>query len=530
MKLPKYITVFAASVALLCSSCNDMEQPPRNKYTDANFWSAERAEYMVNMAYSQMYSAGKMFSDIALSDDMVYTRGGDQYSIRTGTANAAAGLFSSEWSNLYGGIKTCHVFLENIDLLQDVDASVKARMVAEVRFIRAFLYFRLTNFYGAIPFFTSDISLDEANVIGRTPREEVITFVQQELNEIIDVLPSRNELSEADNGRITQAAVAMFMARTYLMDSDWANVVTWCEKIMNGTYGDYALFPSYAGLFTEANEYNEEVILDRSYVPQVLTWGEGQQDMYPIALDGRVMNLLPYQDLVDSYMTSTGCTINEQGTDYDPENPYENRDSRLTATIIYDGYKWNENIEPGLYPEYDDIDKISFSNPDAADYWENSNASSTGYCLRKWFSPQAVKDWNSGLNIIMMRYADVLLMYAEAKNEIGQMSESVWNQTIRAIRERAGLSTSKALSYPTSGDMRQIIRNERRVELAMEGLRWYDIKRWKAGSEYLNKDIYGASFTNWTAKYMFNEERDYLWAVPQSQLDLNPNLGQNEGW
>ena len=133
----------------------------------------------------------------------------------------------------------------------------------------------------------------------------------------------------------------------------------------------------------------------------------------------------------------------------------------------------------------------------------------------------------------MMRYADVLLMYAEAMNELGQMNSTVWDQTIGAIRKRAGFTAEKALKMP-SGDLRQIIRNERRVELALEGLRWWDIKRWKAGKEYLDGPVRGCTYVGGDAvldTYVFDENRDYLWAIPQSEIDFNPNLKpQNPGW
>lgn len=484
-----------------------------------------------------MYDAGKMFRDESLSDNLSETRGGDLQAIRSGTANPGLGRFSEEWKQLYEGIKSCHIFLENVDPL-DFEDSKKARWIAEIRFIRAYLYFRLTNFYGDVPFFTKDITQEEANILKRTPRAEIITFIHQEMSEIIPLLPTRNELAEADNGRITKAAAAMLDARVYLYDSQWAEVESICSSIMNGTYGTYALFPSYVGLFETENEYNEEVILDRGYVEKLVIWEESQQDMIPPSIGGRTPNRLPVQSLIDNYLMLSGYTIKEEGTDYDPEHPYDNRDPRLTATVIYDGYKWNSqqywdgffNVETiaykGGYLEQSGTYKGNY------DPIEGGNTySATGYGVRKWYSPQDVLDWKSGLNIIMMRYADVLLMYAEAMLEQNKMSEDVWNKTIRPIRQRAGFTADKALNYlPTGVDMRQIIRNERRTELAVEGLRYYDIIRWKAGTEYLNTDIKGADFTAYSYRYQFNESRDYLWAVPQGQYDLNPGLGQNPGY
>lgn len=536
MKIIKYITVLTASVSIMCS-CNSLEQPPTNQYTDANFWTPERAEYLVNMAYSQMYDAGKMWRDESLSDNICETRGGNIYDIRKGSALPTLGRFSDEWKNLYGGIKTCHVFLDNVEN-QSIETNLKEGLKAQVRFIRAYLFFRLSNFYGDIPFFTKDITLDEANVIARTPRSEVIKFIHDEMNAIIPILPTKQE---ATPGRITKGAAAMLDARAYLYDSDWANVESICKKFMNGDYGTYDLFPSYLGLFQVENEYNEEIILERGYLEKAVTWGEDMQDMVVYSVGSRTPDVIPVQSLVDNYLMQSGYTISEAGTDYDPNDPYKNRDPRMDATVIYDGYEWNRHAANWYYSSFYNIERVVFENgyylthnPDAKvtdTYKEDSNNySRTGYGTRKWHAPQAQLDWNSGLNIIMMRYADVLLMYAEAMQEQGKMSESVWNETIRPIRKRAGFTADKALNYPTYGDMREIIRNERRSELAIEGLRYYDIMRWKAGSQYLNGTVKGASFTTWTDTYRFDESRDYLWPVPENEYNLNPNLGQNANW
>ena len=165
-------------------------------------------------------------------------------------------------------------------------------------------------------------------------------------------------------------------------------------------------------------------------------------------------------------------------------------------------------------------------------YDGGGNGTSTGYFTRKYYNPQAPGDQNSGMNIITMRYADILLMYAEAVHETSGMTEEVWNKTIRPIRERAGFIADAALNFPagkSKEEMRQIIRDERRVEMAMEGLRWYDIKRWKAGNEYLSGKVRGASFVdeNKLDTRKFEEARDYLWAVPISEINLNPNLAPN---
>lgn len=530
MKQLKYIVLVGLAIVTLFG-CNKMENAPTNSFTDDSYWtSTAKAQYVVNMAYSQMYNAGRMWSDESLSDNLYDGRTvDDERAIRKGMATPSLDLFRNEWKSLYNGIKTCHIFLQKVDLVPNMDPVAKARMSAEIRFIRASIYFRLTSLYGAVPFFTDDISLEEAGNISRTDHATVIDFVHKELDAIMNDLPTRDQLAPEERGKITKGAVAALQARVYLMDSDWDNVIRYTDNLMShqDQYGTYALFPSYAGLFDEENEYNEEVILDRSYVRNQITWGE-MVDMIPLSQGGRAVNRVPQQSLVDSYLMLSGKTISERGTDYNSAYPYDNRDPRLTATIIYDGYDWSANVNDGSKDVV--INIRPGSGPDA--YEGGGNGTATGYYTRKYYNPQAPGDQNSGMNIITIRYADVLLMYAEAMLEKGALTQAVWDRTIRPIRERAGFTAEAALSFPVGkrqDELRQIVRNERRVELAMEGHRWFDIKRWRAGTEYLSGTVRGASFVdeNKLDKRQFEESKDYLWAVPMSQINLNPNLRPN---
>lgn len=519
--------------SILLHSCNDMEPIPTNEYTDATFWqSVDNAEQIVNMAYNQMYSADKMWNDEALSDNVFEGRSNTaQRTIRNGTADPSLGLFSSEWKWAYEGIKTCHIFLQFVDLVPEMDENLREQRKAEIRFIRASLFFRLVNFYGDIPFFTKDITLEEAKTISRTPKAEVLSFIHSELDEIMNILPDKSKLAVGDNGRITKAAASALQARAYLYEGNWDKVITYCENIIKNQseFGSYELFEDYSGLFMIKNEYNKEVILDYSYVPFLKTWGKFY-DMAPLSAGARLNALAPLQGLVDSYIMLDGTT-------YNPDvnlNPYKDRDPRLSATVVHHGGTWTH---------FDEEEKTIYIQPkstpagdsNADEYISaSSNSTSTGYYCKKYYDVEATPTFDSGLNIIMFRYADILLMYAEAKFEKGEFTKAIWDQTIKPIRARAGFTAQKALEYPTlsSDAMRQLIRNERRSELALEGLRYYDIVRWKAGKEYLDGYVYGARFANNNTSHIrldrrqFND-RDYLWAVPQSQIDLNANLKPN---
>lgn len=538
MNVFKYSAGIACVVlASLTTSCNELDLAPTNKFTELNYWTSEaKASAVLSQAYSQMMNSSKYFSDERLSDNLYEGRGStDEKKITSGQVTTALGRFSTEWSDAYKGIKTCHTLLENIDQI-DMNESDKEVMKAQARFIRAYLYFRLANHFGDVPLFDHTITIEEANNISRSPKADVINFVRTELNEIVNILPTKEEYAEEDRGRITKAAALMLLARTYLYENDWQNVASICEQIMSGENGQYALFQDYSGLFLPENEYNDEVILDLGYLFPNLTWSE-MYDGIPLSVGGRVNGFAPTQELVDDYVMLNGKGINEAGSGYNEDEPYVNRDPRLQATVVYHGYQWTngEGVTSTIYIRPGSSADAGASNLD--EYaGQGQNATGTGYYLRKWFDPTAPAGMTSGLNLILMRYADVLLMYAEAMNELGQMNESVWNQTIRPIRERAGFTDAGALNYPTSGDMRTIIRRERRCELAIEGLRLFDIRRWKTIETVQNGRLHGAKFAANNTQYIeldaraFDPNRDYLFAVPQSQRDINPNLTQNPGY
>jgi hypothetical protein len=522
------------SVCLSFTACNDLDQFPTNKFTEDNYWSsADKANSVLNMAYSQMYNAAYFFGTEALSDNAYQIRISDEKTIVSGQANAATSRFANEWSDCFRGIKTCHTLLENIDRIPDLNEALKNRMKAEARFIRAWLFFRLTTWYGDVPLFTTDITVSDSKTISRTPHAEVLTFVRNELEEIASILPTNTQYAEDDRGRITAGAAIALKARTYLYENDWPNVAATCERLIGtATYGEYSLFNSFAGLFTVANEYNSEVMLDISYVPSLRIWGEFF-DYAPPSAGQRVCGMSPTQELVEDFIMLNGKGIKEGGSGYDEEDPYTNRDPRMDATIVrhQSSFTTLAGANRTIYTKPGSTD----NETELKDVWTGSGetASRTGYYLRKYYDQTAMGNFESSLNLILIRYADVLLMYAEAKNELGQMDATVWNNTIRALRQRAGFTEAGALDFPGTTGLRDIIRRERRSELAFEGTRIHDIRRWKTAETVLSQPARGAKFADNNTNYIvldarsFDPERDYLWPVPQGDKDKNSNLGQN---
>lgn len=528
-------------VFLLLVSCEDLDLAPEDRFTDSNYWtSVEKAQMMLNTAYSQMQKSEYFFYNEGLSDNAYNGRGDNAgaASIGAGLYDHSLGRIKTEWNERYSGIKSCNILLENIDRVQNADPAVIARMKAEARFLRAFQHFQLTTWFGAIPLLQKDPSLQEATTISRTSHAEVISFILSELDAIIPALPKNTTLANTERGRITMGAAVALKARVLLYEGRWEEVVQVTQQFMAMSYGQYGLFPSYEGLFQQQNEYSNEDILSIQYVPQDRTWGEFF-DMAPISVGSRLNALAPTQELVDSYLMLNGKKINETGSGYNENDPYVNRDPRLTYTVVYHGYNWKEAdgsshiiyIKPGSSP--------TDNHPD--EYVPGSSSTSTGYFTRKYYDVQHGTDLKSGINLMLFRYADILLMYAEAKSELSQMNSTVWDQTIKVLRSRAGFTDAAALNYNSSlgqTELKEIVRNERRVEFGMEGLRIFDIRRWKIAEDVLNGYAHGAKFgiSSIDNGYLrvnlrtFDPEKHYLWPIPRDERLINTNLSQNPNW
>lgn len=541
MKFFKKLLIVSVAV-VAASGCKKLDIAPTDKFSDLTFWQVEANVYnALYNNYSLIYNSSLYFDAEALSDN-AYSPSGDLNVIASGNATSQTAKFAGDWNGYYSAIKSCNIFLANIDRNNTISAANKTRLKAETRFIRAFEHFNLVKWYGDVPIVDHDATPEEAQTISRSPKADVIKFVVNELAAAANDLPSKDAIPATENGRITKGAALALEARVLLYQGDrMADVATICEQLMNdqSTNGNYALESSYSALFSDpnVNKNTKESILSLQYVPTLRTWNNFW-DFAPRTVGGRVSNMAPTQELVDDYIMLNGKGIKETGSGYIETNPYVNRDPRLTATVVYDRYVWvNPNnstktiyIKPGTDPVQPGLDEYNAGS---------QAASATAYYWRKYFDPSALANFVSGNNLHLIRYAEILLDYAEAKQSLGQMDATVWNKTIGALRARAGFTDAGALNYPGAADMTNIIRRERRVELAMEGLRVDDIRRWKTAEVVMNGYIHGAKFSadqNTDNGYIrtqlrkFNPGRDYLWAIPANDVDLNKNLTQNPGY
>jgi len=539
----KKISILLLFTGLVLSGCKKLDLAPTDRYTELTFWQVDdNVKNVLNSVYNSIYTSNRFFYNEALSDN-AYTRlgisAGNVDAISAGTFTIDLDRFINDWSAYYAGIKSCNIFLANVDKNTTLPDALKARMKAEARFIRAWHHFNLAKWWGDVPLLKEDITPEQSKTLTRTPHADVIRFVTDELDAVAAALPTRDQYAAADRGRITRGAALALKARVLLYEGNrMADVVSTCETLMNdqANNGTYSLYGNYESLFKSSSKYNPEVILDLEYVLNNRMWGE-YVDFAPITVGARGNNLAPSQELVNSYIMTNGRMITDAGSGYDENDPYADRDPRLTATVVYDQYKWKNPdgsmqtiyIKPGSDP----------SQPGANEYKTSGQGTASGYYWRKYFDTLSVSNMQFASNLILIRYAEVLLMYAEAKNSLGQMTADVWDKTIGALRRRAGFTDPAALDFPGgSADLTAIIRNERRSEFAFEGLRIDDIRRWRIAENVMNGWVHGAKYGDPATDngYIrmqlrtFDKNKHYLWPVPSSELAKNIHLGQNPNY
>ncbi|MEI6048718.1 MAG: RagB/SusD family nutrient uptake outer membrane protein [Bacteroidota bacterium] len=521
-----YVIFIICMLVISFYSCNKdfLNRQPLDEYSESSLWSsANDAEAALNGCYSG-YEDGEWILYMDCASDNAFDPYPWEWVAPYGNMILTTPSGGSWWSQYgYGIIQKCNWFLAGVDKTP-MDDGLKTRMKAEARFLRAYRYFKMSQYYGGVPLITTNITTAEANNVTRAGKEEVVKFILDELTALEADLPE--SYSGSDVGRITKGAAWALKARVELYNQKYADCVTSCNNVI----GKYSLFPSYTDLFRIQNENNSEIILDVEHVENTVSlWTLGV--MFTQVLGGW-WSVDPTQSLVDAYEMNNGKTIDDPASGYDPEDPYKNRDPRLDATVIVPG-----SLVGGSY--FDPI-----GDPNSLDYY--APYLYTGYSIRKYVSEKADFGdmWNTGLNIPVIRYAEVLLTYAEAKIELNQIDVSVYN-AINEVRTRAGMPDVDQSVYNTQVKMRELIRRERRIELAMEGLRLFDIQRWQIGNEVMNGPVYGCRLGTvdpGTGKVSFTSERivcdhrvfdpakNYLWPIPQSQIDINKNLIQNPNY
>ena len=503
----KYI-IISVMLILSISACKKdlLDTSPLDQPSPDNWYNNEKEAFIsLTGIYSNLTEMPIYFD--AMSDDLY-----NQYpwegstEVADGSYGSTSGYISWKWSADYQGIWRANSFIANMEEKAKFDQQVIDQMIAEAKFLRAFWYADLADFYEDVPLILAPQTLAESQT-PKSPKADILTAVYKDLDDAIASLP--DSYSAGDIGRATKGAAIALKARVKLFNGAWTEAASLANQIISA--GTYELYPDYAGLFTVAAEYNSEVIFDQAQMKDKRPSGYST-----VIRDWR--SFVPLIGLSDDYYMSDGKPITDPASGYDPTNPFVNRDPRLYVTLQVPGETYNGEV-----------------------YIPANDFSPSGMAVVKWVEVDNTEYWNSELNIILIRYAEVLLTYAEAQNEAAGPDESVYS-ALHLIRNRAGMpDVTPGL---TQDQMRQEIRHERRIEMVGEGLRYSDIRRWKiAENVMVNGMGYNSAslsdpetLANWVFEEVVVNERSfiapkhYVWPLPQSEIQVNENLVQNPLW
>lgn len=529
--------IFFLSLILFQGCKKDfLETTPRDSYSNLTLWTNKaEAILALNGVYNGWESGEEIIFHDCISDNAY-----NQF-IWDGYEKFASGIATATDPGIdryhYKNIQRANWFLDNVDKVpvSSLDSITKNRMKGEARFIRAYCYFLLSQLYGNVPLVEHSLTISEANSLSQAPKDIIVNYTLKELAEIAPLLPV--SYPKSDIGRITQGAALALKARLELYEGKITDCIATCQQLMKSPF-NYSIYPSFENLFrpqfVDASD-NKEVILEVQYLKNTNSWS--LVNLVPKS-QGGWSGIAPTQALVDEFETIHGKPINEDPA-YDPKQPYKNRDPRLDQSII----------RPGL------LYMGSYFDPYiGTDEKSQTNTSPTGYNFKKYIAN--INDYkntaygatieNTGGSAIVIRYAEVLLTYAEAKIEANQIDASVY-EAINKIRQRESVKMPDVTTamYPDQASLRRLVRRERRVELAGEGLRWFDIKRWKISPTVMNGAVYGSlngtvdtstgdltltpNSNNKVISRQF-ADKNYLLPIPYQELTINKNLVQNTGY
>ncbi len=547
----KKITAWSLLVVGLttATSCKDaLVKSPLTEFARESFWQSEsnamlalagvyRGNNIYNVAEfnpADWWSYhGLIFLEFA--SDNAYDRRGDNsavHKLTNGTNLATNAYMTNYWTNSYLRIARCHEFLENIDRVP-MDETRKKRMIAEVKFIRASQYFYMSQYWGGVPLVTKSLTPSEANAQVRATKAEIVKFTEDEFKASVADLPRHKDVVAAERGRVTKQTVLAFLGRLYLAEKRYQEAADAYKQIID--FGDNSIDPNYLNLFIPAGENSNEIIFANQFVNDLQ--GQGfLQHCYPAVANGWHI-FCPLGSIAEEYEFSDGTPFSYTDSRYDSKNLGKSRDPRFDFNLIYN----NASFKGRTYTTHPDVR----DSPDQLG--AGKQTTQTGYGIRK-FNDESYSGnlQQSGGNIPVIRYAEVLLGYLEAKIETGEVTQALLDQTINLIRKRASVQMPP-ITFTTLTRIKEQMRHERRVELAFEGIRYWDLLRWGIAHQVLNGDFYGAPFpgannirkkgttidpnSRWyVTTRAFRQGVDYLWPIPQSEININPNLKQNPGY
>lgn len=567
--------IFAIVCIFSISGCSDniLNLDPLAESTSSTFFSNEaELELALTGVYGGLYMQGgyamplQMIMDFGGSDLGLLRSGGvfgfDE--IGAGTHSASSGGIADLYRSLYRAIGRANNLLVNMDKAEGVSAERMNEIKGQALALRAYNYTYLVNFFGDVPYIDFVPSSPQESLLERSPASTVVDNILADLQTAADLLPAKFSVP----GRVTKAVALALRARAALFAGRYAEAAASAKAVIDmEDEAGLELYPDYEELFTLAAEGNSEGML-------IMPFQEGfRTTQSPTALGSRnrgsYTTYAPTQFLADSYEAIDGLPIDESAV-YDPSQPFANRDPRMNASLVLPQTVWS-----GIIFE-SHKDSTTFRNADGSVGGANADcrtvswpAAFCGYLFKKYTDEtrQLVRNGNSDLDFMILRYAEVLLTYAEAKIELDQIDDSVLD-AINRIRARAyGGDEYPEVTTTDQAELRRIIRRERKVELAGEGTRFFDIRRWGIAEKVMPQTLIGRildpstatltpnidedghiTYDNSTGQWdvntdarfpngqnrQFNANKDYLLPIPQAEIDTYTGLGarleQNPGY
>lgn len=557
---------------MVLSSCESMDMEPRSEGNSESWYSSDiELEMAVNEFYILGYWNQPLESSEQWTDNFTYRQQnrnpGSNGTILDGTMTGQQYEVYRLWEQSYKLIARANSLLANYHKAEGVVAADKLnRYAAEAYFCRACKYAELVCYYGDVPYMDGTETITEAEQRGRAPKAEVIAKAYEDFDRAIEWLPVSYGAAAQ---HFTKGAALAMKARFALYFGDHDIAAKCAKECMD--LNVYSLEPDYGKLFLQSTKENPEKIfsIPRSIANDVILDAWFVNNGLPRCAGGYGSDN-PSWDLLAAYLCTDGLPIDESPL-FNPRNPFANRDPRCTKTIVEFGTEhcgFEYNPRPDVLQVMNYNTGAMRSNDDNRAV--NQYASYNGLVWKKGIDASWTENGKKvERDYMIMRYADVLLMYAEAKIELNQLDESV-TEAINTVRARAyGVNVAATSMYPavqlgSQEEMRKAVRIERRMELANEGLRYMDLIRWRLAEKALNgynyinlqptdllnkvvkadlwfwamtpqidedgladfSALYNAGYVALGAKRVF-PSRQYLWPIPTHDMELSPNLKNN---
>ncbi|MBQ9668585.1 MAG: RagB/SusD family nutrient uptake outer membrane protein [Prevotella sp.] len=518
------MTLLATSMATVSCSDSWLQEDSLTESSSATFWQTEDDALMGLVACydalqsNQLYGGGP-WDFGCLNMECLTDNGGhfnwsgwmEGFDIANGTQSPSSWAVGSYWSACYEVIKRCNSLIANIDRVNVPEAD-RARYKAEALTIRALIYTNLTMTYNDVPYLTEPLTLDNAEA-SSTKRADIVSGEMAALKACVADLPVT-----ADLGRVTRGACYAVIGRLALYNEKWDDAVQ-AYKAMQSL--GYSLDPDYTKLFTKAGQTSPEIVMSVRFEGPGLNEGAQFNAHWntPLEAMNGTLNLADDYYMLDGKRVADdnyGAIADGKVDVWQPNAAHwDGRDPRLKATLFVPGMSWNGTGGEGAW-------------------YGGAAASLSMVYVMKYFDPTDTgNSWDNGQDFYVIRYAEVLLSLAEALVQKGGYNESEVLALVNQVRQRAGMPTVESVEGTglTKDALLQVIKHERRVELAFEGLRLFDLYRWHElenavkAVEY-ERTHYGMAYE----QRIYNGERDYVWPIPTSELDSNTKLEQNPLW